>query len=76
MTCDDSDGDGSPASTFRWACPICGKSGVVEAEDHGEAREPLIRHLRYTEGDGHEEHDTIPESMDIYSMDDHIDRAG
>lgn len=76
MTEDGSGRDDSPASTFRWACPICGKSGIVEAEDHVEARDPLIRHLRYTEGDGHEAHNSLPDSMSVHSMDDHIDRAG
>lgn len=75
MTLNSSGGGTSSASTFRWACPICGKAGVIEAEDHAEARDPLIRHLRYTEGDGHETHNSIPDSMSIHSMDDHIDKA-
>lgn len=62
-------------SMFHWECPICGKSGVIEADDQSDAKSPLIRHLRYTEGDGHEAHNVIPDSMSIHALDDYIDQA-
>lgn len=75
MMSNDDGGPHSAGAMFRWACPICGKSGMVEADSASDARDPLIRHLRYTDGDGHEPHNSIPESMSIHSLDDHIDQA-
>lgn len=69
------DGPETTATLFHWACPVCPKSALVEAETQSEAREPLIRHLRYSDGDGHGAHDAMPEVMSIHAMDDYIDPA-
>lgn len=69
------DGPGTSATRFHWACPVCAKSALVQAETRSEAREPIIRHLRYTDGDGHAAHDAMPESMSIHELDDYIDPA-
>lgn len=68
--------DATGAAKYHWDCPVCGKSGLVDATSQREAREPLIRHLRYTDGEGHAPHDALPEAMDIHAMDEYVERAG
>lgn len=75
MTREDTRDATGPAAMFRWECPLCGKAGMVEADDQRAAKAPLIRHLRYTEGDGHDAHDAVPDGMSIHALDDYIDRA-
>lgn len=75
MALDAGDDTGATPTRFHWVCPVCGKSSLIDAETRAEAREPLIRHLRYTDGDGHDAHDAIPDGMSIHEMDDYIDAA-
>lgn len=75
MTQDGPHGTNASQATFRWECPICGKAGMLDADDQHAAKAPLIRHLRYTEGAGHEGHNAIPDSLSIHALDDYVDQA-
>jgi len=75
MTQDGPHGASASEATFRWECPICGKAGVLDAEDQHAAKAPLIRHLRYTDGDGHAAHDALPDDLGIHALDDYIHQA-